>query len=204
MRPMPAVDVLEKLLQDPDFREGLVFDRLLAARPGVYAEVPAAVPAALQGALRRRGIHRLYCHQAEAFAAAIGGHDAVVVTPTASGKTLCYNLPVLTRIIEEPEARALYIFPTKALAQDQLAELTALCETLDCGIRTFTYDGDTAPNARLAIREAGHVVITNPDMLHAATPSGSSSSSSSSTSSSTSCTPTAASLAATWPTSCAV
>jgi len=111
---------------------------------------------------------RLYVHQAEALRAVGAGRHTVVVTPTASGKTLAYNLPVLSRLLDQPQGRALYLFPTKALAQDQLAELTALCDDLDAGLRTHTYDGDTPANARSAIREAGHVVITNPDMLHAA------------------------------------
>ena len=102
------------------------------------------------------------------FAHAAGDRDVVVVTPTASGKTLCYNLPVLSRVLEKPDARALYLFPTKALAQDQLAELHELSGHVGAGIRTFTYDGDTPQSARIAIREAGHIVITNPDMLHAA------------------------------------
>jgi DEAD/DEAH box helicase domain-containing protein len=89
-----------------------------------------------------------------------------VVTPTASGKTLCYNLPVLQRLLESPEKRALYLFPTKALAQDQLAEHSALKHGLPIELRVDTYDGDTPPGRRTAIREGGHVVMTNPDMLH--------------------------------------
>jgi len=89
-----------------------------------------------------------------------------VVTPTASGKTLCYDLPVLDAIAKDPSARALYLFPTKALAQDQLAELERLSTEMAIELKTFTYDGDTPPQARAAIRSAGHVVITNPDMLH--------------------------------------
>jgi DEAD/DEAH box helicase domain-containing protein len=89
-----------------------------------------------------------------------------VVTPTASGKTLCYNLPVLQRILEAPESRSLYLFPTKALAQDQLAELGAIASSLPISVRVATYDGDTPPGQRTAIREGGHIVLTNPDMLH--------------------------------------
>ena len=88
------------------------------------------------------------------------------MTPTASGKTLCYNLPVLDRILKDPDTRALYLFPTKALAQDQLAELYASIEALGADIGTFTYDGDTPQDARKAIRARAHVVVTNPDMLH--------------------------------------
>src|SRR5437660_530596 len=94
------------------------------------------------------------------------GRHLVVVTPTASGKTLCYNLPVLQRMLESPEKRALYVYPTKALAQDQLAELGALKSGLPIDVRVDTYDGDTPPGRRTAIREGGHIVMTNPDMLH--------------------------------------
>ena len=165
---MGAVDVLEGLLQDPGFKEAIALDHVIEARPGAFAEIPAEIPGRLREALHRRGVDRLYSHQAEAFRHAMAGRDVVVVTPTASGKTLCYNLPVLSRVLERPGARALYLFPTKALAQDQLAELHELSGHLEAGIRTFTYDGDTPQNARIAIREAGHIVITNPDMLHAA------------------------------------
>ncbi|HEY8862571.1 MAG TPA: DEAD/DEAH box helicase [Candidatus Dormibacteraeota bacterium] len=118
-------------------------------------------------ALAARGIHRLYTHQADAYEAVRKGRHLVVVTPTASGKTLCYNLPVLQRLLENPEKRALFLYPTKALAQDQLAELSALKHGLPIQLRADTYDGDTPPGRRTAIREGGHVVMTNPDMLHA-------------------------------------
>ncbi|MFO7173930.1 MAG: DEAD/DEAH box helicase, partial [Bacillota bacterium] len=117
-------------------------------------------------ALARRGIRRLYTHQAEAIAHALAGRSVVVVTPTASGKTLTYNLPVLSTILKEPAARALYLFPTKALAQDQVAELQELGRHLDVEIKSYVYDGDTPDSLRPTIRQAGQVVITNPDMLH--------------------------------------
>ena len=165
---MGAVEILDQLLEDRDFRDGVCLDHLIHGRAARHAPIPAGVPGRLRGALRARGIENLYLHQAEVFDHAAAGRDVVVVTPTASGKTLCYNLPVLSRVLERPEARALYLFPTKALAQDQLAELHELSGHLDAGIRTLTYDGDTPAAARSAIREAGHIVITNPDMLHAA------------------------------------
>jgi DEAD/DEAH box helicase domain-containing protein len=145
-----------------------------------YAPFPDAVDARLVRALKKRGIEQLYTHQAEAMTHALAGRHAVIITPTASGKTLCYNGPILSEILRDPSARALYLFPTKALAQDQLAELHSLAELLaetgsaesddplarDPEIGVFTYDGDTPQDARRAIRTRAHIVLSNPDMLH--------------------------------------
>jgi DEAD/DEAH box helicase domain-containing protein len=136
------------------------------AREGEYAEIPDGVPAVIRQALISRGIHRLYSHQAAAFESTAAGRNVVVVTPTASGKTLCYNLPVLNRVTAEPGARAMYLFPTKALAEDQLQEFQGAVDAMGSPIRAFTYDGDTPQDARRAIRERANVVLTNPDMLH--------------------------------------
>ena len=136
------------------------------AAEGVYAEIPAAVDARLRAALEKRGIPRLYAHQADAFDQIERGRNVVIVTPTASGKTLCYNLPVLNRLLGEEGARAMYLFPTKALAEDQLHEFQSAVEEMGSGIRAFTYDGDTPQDARKAIRQRANVVLTNPDMLH--------------------------------------
>lgn len=136
-------------------------------RPAVWADFPSWLDRRLVAALAARGITRLYSHQAEALEAVHAGRSTVVVTPTASGKTLCYNLPVLNEIAARPEARALYLFPTKALAADQMQEVVDLTSRLGLDIGTFTYDGDTPPSARRALRSAGHIVVTNPDMLHA-------------------------------------
>jgi DEAD/DEAH box helicase domain-containing protein len=140
--------------------------RYFPAREAQWAEFPAWVHADLVSAYAAKGIRQLYTHQAIAAEAVHAGKNVVVVTPTASGKTLCYNLPILNSILENPDARALYLFPTKALAQDQLAELYDLNEKLNNCFGVFTYDGDTPADARRAIREKGHVVLTNPDMLH--------------------------------------
>ncbi|MBN2372119.1 MAG: DEAD/DEAH box helicase, partial [Vicinamibacteria bacterium] len=140
--------------------------RLFPAQSARYAPFPDDLHPRLIEGLRARGYEQLYTHQRAAYDAAREGKDVVIVTPTASGKTLCYNLPVLDAILKDPDARALYLFPTKALSQDQLAELYAQIETLDAEIGTFTYDGDTPQDARKAIRARAHVVITNPDMLH--------------------------------------
>ncbi|HXK34513.1 MAG TPA: DEAD/DEAH box helicase [Dehalococcoidia bacterium] len=169
---MPIEQALRALRDDPELtgdeatRSGFVEWRELPAREARYAPFPATASSMLVEALRRRGIDRLYTHQAQAFAAAAQQRSFVVVTPTASGKTLCYNLPVLQSILDDAESRALYLFPTKALAQDQMHELHALIAEAGADIRTFTYDGDTPGDARRNVREAGHVVVTNPDMLH--------------------------------------
>ena len=140
--------------------------QVLPAREARFAPFPEGVDERIPAALKKHGVHQLYTHQAQAFASASRGEDFVVVTPTASGKTLCYNLPVLNEILHNPDARALYLFPTKALSADQVSELYELITLMDVDIKTFTYDGDTPGAARRAVRQAGHVVVTNPDMLH--------------------------------------
>ncbi len=138
-----------------------------AARPAKCVPVPEEMDPRLGEALAGAGIKELYRHQARAWEIIRSGNNVVVVTPTASGKTLCYNLPVLDRLLAEPDARAMYLFPTKALAMDQLHEFQGMVEALGSDIRAFTYDGDTPKDARRAIRERANVVLTNPDMLHA-------------------------------------
>lgn len=140
--------------------------RSIPAKDGEFAEIPASVQPALRATLEQRGIPQLYVHQADAYQACADGKNVVIVTPTASGKTLCYNLPVLNKVLEDPGARALYLFPTKALAEDQLAEFQATVDAMHSDIRAFTYDGDTPQDARRAIRERANVILTNPDMLH--------------------------------------
>ncbi len=141
--------------------------RCQPARPAEYADFPEGLDPRLRAALAGQGVHRLYCHQAEAFRRLEAGSNLVIVTPTASGKTLCYNLPVLNLLLADAAARAVYLFPTKALAEDQLHELETLIDALGSELRAFTYDGDTPQDARKAIRERANVVLTNPDMLHA-------------------------------------
>src|SRR3954454_23323626 len=144
--------------------------RRLPAVTASFAPYPDGIDERLVGALAGRGFDRLYTHQAEAFEHVLAGRNVVTITPTASGKTLCYNAPVLNAILKDPSTRALYLFPTKALAQDQLAELHALSELVtrdsDVEIGVFTYDGDTPSDARRAIRGKAHVVLSNPDMVH--------------------------------------
>jgi len=146
--------------------ETLTAVRHYPAREAQWAEFPEWVHADLRAAYNAKGIRLLYTHQAAAAEAVHAGKNVVIVTPTASGKTLCYNLPVLDAILANDDTRALYLFPTKALAQDQLAELHDLNGRLENRVGVFTYDGDTPTDARKAIREKSHVVLTNPDMLH--------------------------------------
>jgi len=160
-----AIARFEEWMADPDSPVRAI--RHQPARSGCFADFPEALAPTLRQALVSRGIRQLYSHQAEAFAHSSGGRNVVVVTPTASGKTLCYNLPVLNRLIADPGERAMYLFPTKALAEDQLQEFQAAADAMGSEVRAFTYDGDTPQDARRAIRERANVVLTNPDMLHA-------------------------------------
>lgn len=137
------------------------------AREAAFAPMPEAVDERVRNVLADRGVEKLYSHQAEAYEKIAAGRNVVVVTPTASGKTLCYNLPVLNALIDDPQATALYLFPTKALSEDQLNAFHEIVEAMGSDIRAFTYDGDTPGDARRAVRRRANVVLTNPDMLHA-------------------------------------
>jgi DEAD/DEAH box helicase domain-containing protein len=161
----------ERALADEAGDAHVTAARKLPAVEAAYAPWPEALDARLRRALEARGIAQLYTHQAESVAHALDGRNVVVITPTASGKTLCYNAPVLSRIMADSSTRALYLFPTKALAQDQLAELHQMAQLVGAEgageVGVFTYDGDTPQDARRAIRARAHVVLSNPDMLHA-------------------------------------
>jgi DEAD/DEAH box helicase domain-containing protein len=158
--------VLDLLAARDTHGEILTAVRHFPAREAQWADFPAWTHSDLRAAYASKGIRQLYSHQAAAAEAVHAGKNVVIVTPTASGKTLCYNLPILNALLESSDSRALYLFPTKALAQDQLAELHDLNQRLDNRFGVFTYDGDTPSDARRAIREKGHIVLTNPDMLH--------------------------------------
>jgi DEAD/DEAH box helicase domain-containing protein len=162
--------VLARLVERESKRGTLTAVVEKPAQPAVYGDWPAALRGELKAALEARGVDHLYIHQSQAIEATGQGQNVVIVTPTASGKTMCYNLPVLQAVLEDQGARALYLFPTKALAQDQLAELMELSKHVEShahlGLGAFTYDGDTPADARRSVRSRGHVVITNPDMLH--------------------------------------
>lgn len=163
---MNLQQVVDQMRSSPDMMERVTAWRVIPARPPAFADFPPHLDAGLIGALQKKGISRLYTHQAAAIGAVGRGDNIAVVTDTASGKTLCYMVPVLNALLGDPESRAIFLFPTKALSQDQLTNLYEMIRILNVDIKTYTYDGDTPANARRAVRAAGHIVITNPDMLH--------------------------------------
>ncbi len=164
---MTLEQIIDFIKDSPDIYPNIAHWKSFPPQKARYADFPLTINSKLRESLTKRGISRLYSHQAEAIETINRKENVVIVTPTASGKTLCYNLPVLNRIMENDSSRALYLFPTKALGQDQLTELYELIQKLEVDIKTYTFDGDTPQTARRAIRSAGHIVITNPDMLHA-------------------------------------
>src|SRR6185437_4838177 len=161
----PVLNKFERMALDPESPIRAI--RRTPERAGEYGAFPEALNPKLREVLAARGIEKLYTHQALACDKVGAGENAVIVTPTASGKTLCYNLPVLNRLIADPGARAMYLFPTKALAEDQLDELHGLIEAMGSDLCAYTYDGDTPQDARRSIRQRANVALTNPDMLHA-------------------------------------
>src|SRR5499426_2407780 len=162
---MSLQEILDGLLTSARTGPLITATRYFQAKPAIFAPFPSSLDPRLVEALRSRGVQKLYSHQARAFEIVAKGENLVVVTPTASGKTLCYNLPVLQALVQQRESRVLYLFPTKALAQDQLAELTELAKSLP-DMRMYTYDGDTPQDARRSVRARANLVLTNPDMLH--------------------------------------
>lgn len=160
--------LMEEWKTEPDMMERIVHWHTMKEKPAKYAEFPPEMHASLKEALHKKGIDKLYTHQREAFDLAIDKKSFTAVTPTASGKSYCYHLPVLHTILNDPGARALYLFPTKALAQDQKSDLHDLIEKTEQDILSYTYDGDTSPAIRTKVRKAGQIVMTNPDMLHSA------------------------------------
>jgi len=157
---------LEQLRHAPDMAASITAWRVLPARPANYGPWPEGLDPRLADMLATQGIERLYAHQSRAVQHALAGRDVVIVTPTASGKSLCYHLPVLHTLLQDPSARALYLFPTKALAYDQWHSLEEFTETLGLRAGIATYDGDTPRNRRTQIRQAARVLLSNPDMLH--------------------------------------
>lgn len=158
--------MVDQIRNNPQMMKNITCWEEIKEKDAVYGPFPDSLRQELRGALRKKGINELYSHQSKAIELIDQGKNVVIVTPTASGKTLCYNLPIVNEILKNDDARALYLFPTKALSQDQVSELHELLSLMEHPIKTYTYDGDTPVNARKAIRQAGHIVVTNPDMLH--------------------------------------
>jgi DEAD/DEAH box helicase domain-containing protein len=161
---------LENIISSPEFAPNIVIERLIPAAGGVFSPFPKDLDVRLGENLKKRGIEKIYTHQAEVWENVKKGRHTVVVTPTASGKTLCYNLPTLDALLKDDKARSLYLFPTKALSQDQQAELNevvAPAEAAALNIKVSTYDGDTPDSLRVSSRDTGRIIISNPDMLHA-------------------------------------
>ncbi|MBL8857177.1 MAG: DEAD/DEAH box helicase [Planctomycetes bacterium] len=161
-------DLVDLLRGDP--RWAVRFDHwhTLAPRAAQHAPFPARIDARIRELYAARGIVEPYAHQARFIEAALAREDVLVATPTASGKTLCYTVPILQSLLEtQGAARALFLFPTKALSQDQSSTLTSIVEELGQDWHAFTYDGDTPPSVRRTLRDRGHLVLTNPWMLHA-------------------------------------
>ncbi len=159
--------LISKVTTDKDFVNQVVHIEKVPPREGSCVPFPENIDSCLREALRATGITELYTHQRSAYDSIREGNHTVVVTPTASGKTLCYNLPVMQGLLENDDSRALYLFPTKALSQDQQSELNAVINANNLSLPVHTYDGDTPSSVRIAARKTGRIVISNPDMLHA-------------------------------------
>jgi DEAD/DEAH box helicase domain-containing protein len=163
---MNLPQLIDYLGNKKDFLQNITTWKTIPAQGAQTVDFPATIPEKIVNVLNQDGISSLFSHQASAYEQIRAGNNVVIVTPTASGKTLTYNLPILTSLLENKEIRTLYLFPTKALAQDQVHALNHMIETLGESIICHTFDGDTPPDVRRTIRSAGHIVVTNPDMLH--------------------------------------
>lgn len=159
-------ELIESWQRDEEIAKNIAYIRSVDGKAAKYANFPVNLHPSIQHALKTKGIEQLYSHQRQALDYGMSGQHFTAITPTASGKSLCYHLPVLQQILNDPSSRAIYLFPTKALAQDQKSALNDLLEQMDEEILSFTYDGDTSPSIRTKVRKAGHIVMTNPDMLH--------------------------------------
>jgi DEAD/DEAH box helicase domain-containing protein len=166
VRRVSIEEIVKRWSSSKEIAPCIVHMERLKGRRGKYVAISDSIDDRLIGALKKRGIKKLFSHQGMALDAVLAGKDVVVVTPTASGKTLCYNLPIVNDKLSDPSVKAIYLFPTKALSQDQMTELQELVEATGEPIGIFTYDGDTPQDARRVIRAQGDIVITNPDMLH--------------------------------------
>jgi DEAD/DEAH box helicase domain-containing protein len=166
---MNVAQFIDHIRTDFEYRGQIAHIEQIPPRPPAFGALQRSLPRPLENALHHFGIQQLYTHQTQAIDAARAGQDVVVVTGTASGKTLCYNLPVLERILQNPRARAFYVYPTKALSQDQLRGLLRFNKESDPALpfQAGVYDGDTPTPTRTTLRNKANIILTNPDMLHA-------------------------------------
>ncbi len=164
---MNAATFIDRIRGNDFFEQQTSHIEIIPAKQAQYADLQDGLHPSVEAALNAQGIERLYTHQAEAIEHVRAGRNVVIVTGTASGKTLCYNIPVVETLLDDPMATALYIYPTKALAQDQLRGLGNLeTDEMSEWFMAGTYDGDTPSNLRRRLRDGGNVILTNPDMLH--------------------------------------
>src|SRR5690606_36350170 len=165
--PMNVRQVLDRLAAQSHYRDQMVHVEVLPAQPARTRQPAEPLHPVVARALKAYGIEALYSHQADAIDAVRRGEHVAIVTGTPSGKSLCYHLPILESLVTEPGATALYLFPTKALAQDQLRGLVRWKEIEpELPIMAGTYDGDTPAHTRRKLRDEGNLILTNPDMLH--------------------------------------
>jgi DEAD/DEAH box helicase domain-containing protein len=160
--------ILNRWRSQSTIAENVVEWRVLPSKIAEETDYPAELSPILASSLQHQGINTLYSHQVLAYEKVMQGENIAIVSGTASGKTLCYNLPVIDSLIKKPAIKALYLFPTKALAQDQLSHLQAFLNHLDDANlrRTHIYDGDTPQQVRATLRRDSTIIFTNPDMLH--------------------------------------
>nr|XP_016493150.1 PREDICTED: uncharacterized ATP-dependent helicase YprA-like isoform X3 [Nicotiana tabacum] len=164
--PLTPLEMVEHLKRGFGSDGQVVHIEKISARNATYVEIPSSLSESTMLALKNVGVTRLYSHQAESIQASLGGKNVVVATLTSSGKSLCYNVPVLEVLSQNLSACALYLFPTKALAQDQLRSLLTMTNEFSAGFRIGVYDGDTSQTDRKWLRDNARLLITNPDMLH--------------------------------------
>jgi len=162
---MSVDSFIASLSEDPDLAPGLVHQELIPARPAEYGTLSPDLPPAIRQYLDRRGI-RLYSHQCQAIDAFRAGESLILTTPTASGKTLAFALPVFERIVQDNNSTFLLLYPTKALTHDQLRAFRSFEEGFSLGAITMVYDGDTEAGRRPLIRRSVRILLTNPHELH--------------------------------------
>lgn len=158
--------LLRSLKSDPSFIDNVTRWEVIPDRSGVSEPFPVDLNPKIKKALGQQGIHQLFCHQNSTYQAVRNGCNVCLVTPSASGKTLSYNLPIVQSLAESPDSSAMYLFPTKALAHDQILTLKQFITDSSNDIPAYSFDGDSVQSSKTEIRNNGRIILTNPDMLH--------------------------------------